>query len=88
MKTGFGLVTCGVCGEINPVTWFGEKYKIPCMKCKSTMSIHRQRLRKFKPCKVVPLKDGSPDSTGEPIPEGMQYCGNCRARSWMKGGRQ
>ena len=52
MKKGLGTVTCGHCGKRLAVVWPGHKYKMKCLHCGKTMSIHRQRLKNFETLKV------------------------------------
>ena len=56
MRKGFGTITCGKCKQNIPVIWMGEKFKIPCPKCRTEQMVTNVRLKKF-----VPLKEGKND---------------------------
>lgn len=51
MRKGFGTITCGKCQQKIPVIWMGEKFKMPCPRCRASQTVTNTRLKKFKPLK-------------------------------------
>lgn len=51
MRKGFGTITCGKCKQKIPVIWMGEKFKMPCPRCRSSQTVTNTRLKKFQPLK-------------------------------------
>jgi hypothetical protein len=51
MRKGFGTITCGKCKQKIPVIWMGEKFKMPCPKCRARQTVTNTRLKNFQPLK-------------------------------------
>ena len=49
MRKGIGTITCGKCSEKIVVIWKGEKYELPCPRCRTRQTVTNVRLKNFKP---------------------------------------